>query len=371
MDGKGILDLITLFVALSFFAYLSRELEIRRIIGEVELYLTLFKAARDHAARVTARKFGELAAKNGSGVIDLKKVESRIQDLLETFVIMPEGMDPFGIVRKVKMVIRTEDEMIKREIRRIVPNAEKGDVEVLAGMIGVSRVLNMVYKVVNHFYVLAKKFRSYWMLLQLDALLPFIAEEVKAYESAIMALTKQVPIGDSVGPLVLATLARELKASPIDLGVKDTRAYVGEYEGRKVILVKAEGPGSSVGRLDEALRRLLAAWGASVPLVITIDAAQKLEGETSGTIAEGYGVAIGGVGVEKFSIEEVLAEYGVRPYALVVKMGPEEALSPLSKELYDAAMRAKQRVKAVIGELTKPGDVAIVIGVGNTLGVGN
>jgi len=52
-------------------------------------------------------------------------------------------------------------------------------------------------------------------------------------------------------------------------------------------------------------------WGSSLSFVVTIDAMLKLEGELSGEIVEGYGVAIGGAGVEKYSIEEVLTEYNL------------------------------------------------------------
>ena len=39
--------------------------------------------------------------------------------------------------------------------------------------------------------------------------------------------------------------------------------------------------------------------------IITIDAAAKLEGERTGTIAEGVGVALGGIGVDRTYIENV------------------------------------------------------------------
>ena len=47
-----------------------------------------------------------------------------------------------------------------------------------------------------------------------------------------------------------------------------------------------------------------------------IDAALKLEGEKTGDIAEGIGVAIGGIGVEKFRIEAQTVKAGVPMYAV-------------------------------------------------------
>lgn len=370
MNGGGILDLFTFMAILAFFSYISRELEIRRLANEIELYLTLFKAARDSAVVAAVRRFGELVAKTGERV-NISDLENKVRSLTETVEIFPVSMDSFGLVRKVKHILRSEDSSIKSEIKRLTPLADKGEIEVVADLVNVARGLNFIYKYINHNYALAKRFKSYWLLLQLNALLPFVAEEVRAYESAVEALVKQVPIGDSAGPLVLTTLAKELKAKPVNLGVPDTYAYLAEYDGRNVIMIKAEGPGSSVGRLDEAVRRVITLWGGSLALVITVDAMVKLEGEVTGEIAEGYGVAIGGVGVERFSIEEVLTEYGLKPYAVLVKMSAEEALLPISKELYSACLLAKDRVKDAIVKFVQPGAAALIIGVGNTLGVGN
>jgi len=370
MDGGGLLDLLTFMAVLAFFSYASRELEIRRLANEIELYLTLFKAARDRAVSAAVRKFGEVVAKSGIRV-NLSDLEARVKQLVDTVVISPESLDPFGLVRKLKHVLRSEEQTLKEEVKRAAPAATKGEVEVVTDLINVARGLNFILKYVNHNYTLAKRFKSYWLLLQLDALLPFIAEEVRAYESAVEALLKQVPIGDSVGPLVLSMLAKELKAEVVSLGVPDTLALHATYEGRDLVLIKAEGPGSSVGRLDEAVRRALAVWGSSLSFVVTIDAMLKLEGELTGEIVEGYGVAIGGAGVEKYSIEEVLTEYNLTPYAILIKMSAEEALLPMSKELYEACVKAKEEVKKAVLTHVKPGAAALIVGVGNTLGVGN
>ena len=370
MDGGGLLDLLTFMAVLAFFSYASRELEIRRLANEIELYLTLFKAARDRAVSAAVRKFGEVVAKSGIRV-NLSDLEARVKQLVDTVVISPESLDPFGLVRKLKHVLRSEEQTFKEEVKRAAPAATKGEVEVVTDLINVARGLNFILKYVNHNYTLAKRFKSYWLLLQLDALLPFIAEEVRAYESAVEALLKQVPIGDSVGPLVLLMLAKELKAEVVSFGVSDTLAFHATYEGRDLVLIKAEGPGSSVGRLDEAVRRALAVWGSSLSFVVTIDAMLKLEGELSGEIVEGYGVAIGGAGVEKYSIEEVLTEYNLTPYAILIKMSTEEALLPMNKELYEACVKAKEEVKKAVLTHVKPGAAALIVGVGNTLGVGN
>jgi len=54
-------------------------------------------------------------------------------------------------------------------------------------------------------------------------------------------------------------------------------------------------------------------------MVVMIDAAVKFEGENSGEISEGYGAAIGGIGTERFKIEETATNNRIPVYAVIVK----------------------------------------------------
>ncbi len=94
-----------------------------------------------------------------------------------------------------------------------------------------------------------------------------------------------------------------------------------EYEGRRVIITKAWGPGGSVGKPGDAIRNLLDEEKGKVSMLITVDAAGKLEGEGVGEIAEGVGAAIGGPGVEKYKIEKAATDYEVPMYAVAIKQG--------------------------------------------------
>jgi len=367
MDG-GLMELVAFIAALMLISYVARELEIWRISNEIELYLRLFKASRDSAVAFVAKKIAELFSR-ARQQMDLSGVEERVNILVDSVIIPVESMDPFGLVRKAKFLLLSVDKTLEEEVRRLVPLAGKSDVDTLVSLLHIARDLNSLYKLVNHNYTLAKRYKSYWLLLQLEALLPFLAEVLRAYEGALDAMMKQIPIGDSVGPLVAHMLARELNATPLELGVEDTEIYLAELDGRRLILVKAEGPGSNVGRLDEAVRRVLATWGGSVTWAVMIDAMVKFEGEASGAIAEGFGVAIGGSGVEKYEVESVFTEHGVRTYAVLIKMSAEEAMTSLSKELYEASVRAKERVKSFVREHVQPGSTVIVVGVGNSIGV--
>jgi hypothetical protein len=96
----------------------------------------------------------------------------------------------------------------------------------------------------------------------------------------------------------------------------------------------------------------------------------KLEGEALGEIAEGIGAAIGGPGVDQYKIEESIMEDKIPLYAVIIKEDIGDAVSMMRKEISDAAEKAIERVKDVVKERTKEGDQIIIVGVGNTIGVG-
>ncbi|RLI39168.1 hypothetical protein DRO64_10920 [Candidatus Bathyarchaeota archaeon] len=103
--------------------------------------------------------------------------------------------------------------------------------------------------------------------------------------------------------------------------------------------------------------------------IIIIDAAQKLEGEKSGEVAEGTGVAIGGPGVDKYKVEEVATKYKVPLDAILIKESIEDVISAMKKEIANSVDEVIKRIKRIIHENTKIGDHIIIAGIGNTIGI--
>ena len=81
------------------------------------------------------------------------------------------------------------------------------------------------------------------------------------------------------------------------------------------------------------------------------------------------GAAIGGIGVEKYQIEEVATCLGVPVYAVIVKQSVVDAITVMRKEIADSFDRVTETVNAVIEDKTEEGQSVLVIGVGNTMGV--
>jgi hypothetical protein len=141
-------------------------------------------------------------------------------------------------------------------------------------------------------------------------------------------------------------------------------------EGRRVISLKAEGPGGNVGKPGDAIRQIIEENGGKIAMVVMVDAALKLEGDKSGEISEGVGAAIGGPGTERFKIEEEAVKHKTQVYAIIIKESIQEAIAPMKKEIFEGAELALARIKKLIVDRTKEGETVIVAGIGNTVGIG-
>jgi len=125
-----------------------------------------------------------------------------------------------------------------------------------------------------------------------------------------------------------------------------------------------------VGKPGDAIKTIIAENEDRIATVIMVDAALKLEGEAVGDVAEGVGAAIGGSGVDQFKIEESILKYRIPVNAVIIKEDIGDAVSPMRKEIIDAADAVIERIKRLIRERTKEGDAVIIAGVGNTIGIG-
>jgi len=125
-----------------------------------------------------------------------------------------------------------------------------------------------------------------------------------------------------------------------------------------------------VGQPGVAIEKLVGEMSIAPGVIIMVDAAAKLEGEETGEVSEGVGAAIGGIGVEKFQIEEVAAKYRIPVYAVLVKEGDSDVMATMKEEIEHGVEKAANLVGRLIREKTREGDTVLLAGIGNTLGVG-
>lgn len=333
----------------------------------LQLFLTM-RRIKKNLAQLERMKKDARAKLTGSIMKvnpDEETVRGGLDQLLDMFAIAPVSLDPKGIVWKLESILDTYEGKMKEGIRKLAPAAAETEVDNLSNLFEASHGLNMMFKIVRHFYLVAKKTHSPMSIVMLQMNLPWIMEQAEAYHASLDAFAEGRSIGDGVGPMVATRLIKEKKVREV---AKDTVSAAIDVQGRKVFVVKAKGPGGNVGKPGEAVRRIIKR-NKNISLIVTVDAGLKLEGERSGEIVEGSGAAIGGPGVERFKIEEIATEFEIPLHAIVVKMSEKEALSGITEEIEGALEEATERVISTILGLSELGSRVVVAGIGNTIGV--
>jgi len=344
------------------FIFYGQRIQMYIMIREVENSLHKLRRIKEEGKKIAIDVIKEL----GKPAID---PSPRIDRYLEYFTIAPQSMDPAGIVAKLDHILDTRDERLKEEVKLMAPQLENDEVQInnLENTLEAAMALNFIYKVVRHYYIQGKKTLSLYVIMQLQMILPLVMKEAEAYASALKAFAYGQPIGDGAGPLVAGRLMHgyEVRKLPKDCVIASV-----PLEGRTALVIKAEGPGGNVGKPGDAVEAAIEENEGKIACLIMIDAGLKLEGETVGEVAEGIGAAIGGPGVDAFKIEEKLTKYKIRNYAVIIKQDIGDAVSPMRKEINDSIDKAIEQVKLMIRERTKEGDKVIIVGVGNSIGVG-
>ena len=355
-----LISVILIMGSMAFFTIFGQRIQVWMMLRQVRMSVNKLKLMRDGGRRIAIEALREF----GGSEDDLAE---RVDRFLEHFAIEPESMDPAGVVWKLERILDVREQRFLDEVRRMAPKAGEAEVHNLEGLLEAALALNVLYKVVRHYYLLGKKTSSLFIIAQLQMLMPLIMKSARAYADALTAFKEGQPIGDGIGALVAAKL---IHGHPFKRLVKDTIMAEVDLDGRKAYVVKAEGPGAMVGKPGEAVVKLVEELGESVKAVIFVDATMKLEGEQTGEVVDGIGVAIGGPGVEKFKVEELSLKVKVPIYAVLIKEDVSEAISPMKKELLRSAEEAIERVRSLVAEVTEEGDVVIIVGVGNTMGIG-
>ena len=347
-----------LFIAL-FFGF-GQKLQMRQFLWDIDKGLRKLDMFRNSAKDLTLKTVKEIGKPSTDP-------GPQINVLMEQFLISPVDMDPAGIVGKIDHLLDVRDEKFKEDVRRIAPGADSSQVMNLENLVEASWALNTIYRIIRHFYLMGKKTNSIFIIIQLQALLPLIIQEAEAYLGAAKAFAEGQPIGDGIGPLVASRLMKDKEKRNVE---KDVVVAETMMEDRRVIALKAEGPGGNVGKPGDAIKTIIEENVGKVSMVVMVDAAVKFEGETSGEISEGIGAAIGGVGTERFKIEQEATVHKIPVYAVIVKESIQEAITPMKKEIMEAGEKVIERIKSLILERSKPGDTIIVAGIGNTIGIG-
>jgi hypothetical protein len=358
-SGSNPLTYILWFAPIFVLMIYGQKLQSWMILNDISKSLAKLKTMKE-IARTEAMDYVNTSVK------PLVDPTEKIDKFLEYFTIMPVDLDPSGIIGRLDHIMRIKDERIRSEIKRMADGISETHASRIENILEAATALNMIYKVVRHFYLMGKRTTNMFVLVQLQMVMPLLLQEAEALQNGISAFKNGQPIGDSIGPMVVGKM---MIGKQKKLIARETLYSEVEYQGRRLYLLKAEGPGGAVGRPGEGVQRLAGEMGVKIDAIIMIDAALKLEGEKTGAIAEGVGAAIGGIGVERYQIEDIATKFNIPVYAIIVKESIQDAISIMRKEISDSFDKASNTVFKVIEDRTLVGQSVLVVGVGNTLGV--
>ncbi len=353
-----------LFIAfiIALFLGLNQRIQVFIWTRDIRSKLVILESMAEEARRRTL----DYLVRNNT-----RNPESLLNKIVDFFVIEPVSIEPIDIIRRLDHLVNIRIARFKDEFEKSMPNSDfivRSRAEVSAE---ITSALTLINKIVKHYLLLGEKTKNWVLIMQLQLLMPQILRIADSYRRALGDFQAGYPIGDSAGALVALKLSNY--ASNWVEVEQDTMVTNTDFEGRKLILVKAKGPASTVGKPGTAIEKIvneLVSKGTKPSLILTIDAALKLEGEESGIVAEGVGAAIGDIGPEKIRFERAAAEHKIPLRALIIKMSLEEAIQAMNKKIYEGVERAVAKAREIILAETRPGDVVIIAGIGNTNGVG-
>jgi len=361
-QGGTIGTIISALMYLSFilFIFFGQKIQVRMMLWEIDGTVKKLEFMRTEAKNLSLKTIKDIGKPK-------EDPTPTLNTLLEQFLLTPVDMDPAGIVWKLDHILDVRDAKFKDDVRRIAPEADEARLNNLENLVEASLALNTIYRVVKHFYLLGKKTSSFYVILQLQMILPIVMQEAEAILGATKAFSEGQPIGDGAGALVASKLTRGNEKRKVEKDVVVAETLI---EGRRVIALKAEGPGGNVGKPGDAIRRIIEENEGKISMIVMVDAAMKFEGENSGEISEGIGAAIGGPGTEKYKIEQEAQKYKIPVYAMIIKESTQDAYLPMKKEIAESADKVIERIKKLILERTREGEALIVAGIGNTIGIG-
>src|SRR3989344_1524060 len=271
-QSSDIFGTVIWFLLFFVMIFLYPRLMLSQLLYKIEQSAVKMEKMSDDSNRIVAKKVGKMD----------KETKQKIEAFTDFFVVEPSSIDPYGLVRKIDQTIRSMEHRFTEFADEIAPGRSYADKQQINYGLRAAMGCRQLAKIVRHNVELAKKFKNLQIAMILQMQLPIIEKIAESELKGTEAFVNSWPVGDSIGPLVAASLMEKSKEIAEDVMVGEAN-----IEGRKCFIMKAKGPSPHLGREDEAIERIMKK--NKISRVVTIDAALKLEGEKSGSVAEGVG----------------------------------------------------------------------------------
>ena len=315
-----------------------------------------------------------------------REIEIFIREMLDFFVLTPSTLEP-QVYRKLHFLMSKREERYNQLIKRFLPNIDGISLIKISSLLNTTTELDSLCKNVRHNLIIGEKTKSYLFLLQTAAEITQTMLTAKAYVQALDSFMGNSPIGDSIGPLTVKTFVEDTNSINLtklnelkqELTFHDIFFEEVNFKLRNCICGRPIGPESRVGKPGNALESLinqLDSENRKISLIITIDAFLRLEGEKSGTVAQGLGVAVGSgankvTNIDKFQIETIALKHkpSIPLEAIVCRESIVEAVQPMTEEISIAVPKIIRLLKQIIRSQTNQQDNIIILGIGNAIGI--
>lgn len=329
------------------------RLMLMQMVGKLESTANMLEGYTQKTKQIVTRRISKKPSH------DLRE---KIGNFMEFFAIEPVNIDPYGILNKLNHLVELVEDRFKDFSKEVAPKMNPEDQASLVGGLSGAITMNQIAKIVRHFVETIKKTKNLQLAMILQMQMPFIEKIAKAMLNGTETMANGWPMGDSAGPMVASSMIGTSRGKDI----RDTIVVRKKVKGRNVVIIKAKGPGGRLGKPWEIIEKEVR--HGKVAKIISVDAAGKLEGEKTGAIAEGIGVAMGSF--YRAFIENIATEKRVPIESIAIKMAPEEAIMNMPPDVIKAVPKAVYLVEQNIKNTKRKGTI-IVMGVGNTSGVGN
>ena len=152
LDLPTFLSLLS-FGLIFFFIFYGPRMQSFATLGNIVKSIAKLEAMKGTATMTVV----DYVKETGKADADFVK---RIDNIISYVTIMPVDMDPSGIVRKVEHLANTSDERVRREMARLMKGADSVSLSVAQNLVEIAGGLNMMHKVVRHYYLTGRKTHS-------------------------------------------------------------------------------------------------------------------------------------------------------------------------------------------------------------------
>ncbi|MFX1339710.1 MAG: DUF1512 family protein [Promethearchaeota archaeon] len=368
-DPLSLLLNLLFFLLIFVSMFYGQRIQSWKAAKEIQAGLEKLKKWDDECKEILLNEFKKYAEKAETD----KDLAIKLEDFMTFIAILPVTLDPYGIIPKIDHIIDVRDYRFQEEVAMLAPHAIDSKRQSLENLLEASMAVDFIYRLIKHYLILGKKSKSMILLLQISMQMALIMAMAKSFYYATKAFAEGSPIGDALGPMVAGRFVRDVsnngEVEAVEIS-KDTIVQEVNFEDRIIYVVRAKGPGGTVGKPGKAIKKLVEENPDAISRIIMIDAGLKLSGDKTGSIAIGVGAAIGGIGVEKYYIEDSSTGKTIPIDALICKQSLEDAITTMKRTITQSVPLIVEKIKMAIRKRTEKNTKVIVAGIGNTIGIG-